>query len=76
MGQSLNISSQGHVDLPNSCVLIPADVPVVKSLVFSGKAPVDNFCSLKDKVHVYCEQNDVWDCMLNQVGSGHEFTTG
>ncbi|EDO29405.1 predicted protein [Nematostella vectensis] len=39
----------------------------MKSLTFSGKAPVDSFCSIKDKVHVFCEGSTIWDAMLNQV---------
>jgi hypothetical protein len=33
-----------------------------------GKVPVDSECtSMSGKAHVYCENNDVFDCMLNQV---------
>lgn len=33
-----------------------------------GKVPLDAECkSLLGKAHVYCEDNDVFDCMLNQV---------
>jgi hypothetical protein len=33
-----------------------------------GKVPVDSECtSMLGKVHVYCENHDVFDCMLNQV---------
>lgn len=33
-----------------------------------GKVPVDSECvSMSDKAHVYCDNNDVFDCMLNQV---------
>ncbi|EDO46480.1 predicted protein [Nematostella vectensis] len=39
----------------------------MKSLTFSGKAPVDSFCSIKDKVHVFCEGSTIWDAMLNQT---------
>lgn len=39
----------------------------VKSLVFSGKAPVDSFCTIKDNTHVFTEGDDIWDVMLNQV---------
>lgn len=39
----------------------------VKSLVFSGKAPVDSHCSIKDNTHVFTEGDDIWDVMLNQV---------
>ena len=40
----------------------------VKSLVFSGKAPVDSSCTIKDSTHVFSEGDDIWDVMLNQVG--------
>lgn len=39
----------------------------VKSVVFSGKAPVDSHCSIKDNTRVFIEGDDIWDVMLNQV---------
>jgi len=39
----------------------------VKSLVFSGKAPVDSLCGIKDNTHVFTEGDDIWDVMLNQT---------
>ena len=39
----------------------------MKSLVFSGKAPVDSFCGIKDNTHVFTEGDNIWDVMLNQV---------
>ena len=36
-------------------------------MVFSGKAPVDSYCSIKDNTHVFTEHDDIWDVMLNQV---------
>ena len=39
----------------------------VKSVVFSGKAPVDSHCTIKDSTHVFTEGDDTWDVMLNQV---------
>lgn len=34
----------------------------------AGQAPVDSECtSLSGKVHVYSENKDIFDCMLNQV---------
>lgn len=39
----------------------------VKSLVFSGKVPVDSLCGLKDNTDVFTEGDDIWDVMLNQV---------
>ncbi|CAJ1072839.1 poly polymerase 2 isoform X2 [Chelmon rostratus] [Xyrichtys novacula] len=41
---------------------------VVKTVVMKGKAPVDSECKAKlGKAHVYCEQKDVYDVMLNQT---------
>nr|KAF6393178.1 poly(ADP-ribose) polymerase 2 [Pipistrellus kuhlii] len=40
----------------------------VKTLLLKGKAPVDPECTLKvGKAHIYCEGNDVYDVMLNQI---------
>ena len=39
----------------------------VKTVVMTGKAPVDTDCPLVNKAHVYYEGKDVYDCMLNQV---------
>ncbi|KAI2570073.1 poly(ADP-ribose) polymerase 2 [Homo sapiens] len=40
----------------------------VKALLLKGKAPVDPECTAKvGKAHVYCEGNDVYDVMLNQI---------
>lgn len=39
----------------------------VKSVVFSGKAPVDSHCTIKDSTHVFAEGDDIWDVMLNQT---------
>ena len=39
----------------------------VKTVVMSGKAPVDTDCPLVGKAHVYYEGKDIYDCMLNQV---------
>lgn len=41
--------------------------PAVKTVVMSGKAPVDSECSLAGKAHVYYEGKDIYDCMLNQT---------
>jgi poly [ADP-ribose] polymerase len=47
--------------------------PIEKSAVRTittviGKVPVDSECvAMQGKAHVYCENNDVFDCMLNQV---------
>ncbi|XP_032621571.1 poly [ADP-ribose] polymerase 2 isoform X2 [Chelonoidis abingdonii] len=41
---------------------------VVKTLIVKGKAPVDPECLAKlGKAHVYCEGDDVYDVMLNQL---------
>jgi hypothetical protein len=33
-----------------------------------GKVPVDAECTaMLSKAHVYCEKDDIFDCMLNQV---------
>ncbi|CAF1048972.1 unnamed protein product [Adineta ricciae] len=37
-----------------------------------GKVPVDAECtSMLDKAHVYCQDDDVFDCMLNQTNVGN-----
>ncbi|CAF0734869.1 unnamed protein product [Adineta steineri] len=37
-----------------------------------GKVPVDSECaSMSGKAHVYCEDKDVFDCMLNQTDVGN-----
>lgn len=41
----------------------------IKTIVMNGKAPVDSECPLQGRVHVYCQGNDVWDCMLNQTNT-------
>ncbi|KAL4235039.1 Poly [ADP-ribose] polymerase 2 [Mactra antiquata] len=42
--------------------------PAVKTIVMSGKAPVDPECStLIGKAHVFYEGQDIYDCMLNQT---------
>ncbi|XP_052818983.1 poly [ADP-ribose] polymerase 2-like isoform X2 [Mya arenaria] len=41
--------------------------PAVKTMVMSGKAPVDAECPLLGKAHVYYEGKDIYDCMLNQT---------
>ena len=52
---------------------VAASAGVVKSekrkVVVKGRAPVDIECAQKvGTAHVYCEGNDVYDVMLNQVG--------
>ena len=52
---------------------VSKSAPIEKSAVRTittvvGKVPVDSECvSMQGKAHVYCENNDVFDCMLNQV---------
>jgi poly [ADP-ribose] polymerase len=52
---------------------ISKSTPIEKSTVRTittviGKVPVDSECiSMQGKAHVYCENNDIFDCMLNQV---------
>ncbi|XP_071548294.1 uncharacterized protein [Panulirus ornatus] len=46
--------------------------PVVKSgvdrvVVMKGRAPVDALCPIAKQSHVFEEDDDIWDCMLNQV---------
>jgi len=43
----------------------------VKTMVMSGKAPVDVECPLQGNVHVYYEDFDIYDCMLNQVRAAY-----
>lgn len=52
---------------------ISKSTPIEKSTMRTittviGKVPVDSECiSMLGKAHVYCEDNDIFDCMLNQV---------
>ena len=41
----------------------------VKTLKFTGKIPVDEECvtAIGNDFHVYIEDDDTYDCMLNQV---------
>lgn len=32
-----------------------------------GRAAVDALCPIAKTSHVYEEEDDIWDCMLNQV---------
>ncbi|XP_043195197.1 poly [ADP-ribose] polymerase 2-like [Amphibalanus amphitrite] len=45
--------------------------PQMKSVVLKGRAPVDTECPVAAANHVYCEGDDVWDCMLNQTNIGN-----
>jgi poly [ADP-ribose] polymerase len=53
--------------------VVSKSTPIEKSAVRTittvvGKVPVDSECvSMQGKAHVYCENNDIFDCMLNQV---------
>jgi len=52
---------------------ISKSMPIEKSTMRTittviGKVPVDIECrTMIDKAHIYVENNDVFDCMLNQV---------
>ena len=52
---------------------VSKSIPMEKSTMRTittviGKVPVDSECvSMQGKAHVYCENNDIFDCMLNQV---------
>ncbi|CAF4852310.1 unnamed protein product [Rotaria sp. Silwood1] len=56
---------------------ISKSTPIEKSAIRTvttvvGKVPVDSECvSMLGKVHVYYENNDVFDCMLNQTNVGN-----
>jgi len=51
-------------------ILSSFSVRIITTVV--GKVPVDSECvSMLGKAHVYCENNDVFDCMLNQVEKFH-----
>ena len=39
----------------------------MKSVVLKGRAPVDSECPAASSHHVFCEGDDIWDCMLNQT---------
>ena len=65
-----------RVDSFSCSVYIYYALGEVKSLVFSGKAPVDSLCDIKDNTHVFTEGDDIWDVMLNQVSLKlHSFCT-
>ncbi|XP_037085146.1 poly [ADP-ribose] polymerase 2-like [Pollicipes pollicipes] len=39
----------------------------MKTVLLKGRAPVDSQCPVAARFHVYCEGDDIWDCMLNQT---------
>ena len=41
---------------------------VEKTLVIKGRAAVDALCPMASSVHVYEDEEDLYDAMLNQVG--------
>ncbi|GAB1609093.1 poly [ADP-ribose] polymerase 2-like [Argonauta hians] len=45
------------------------DKKTIKTVVVQGQASVDSECPLLNKVHVYTQGNDIWDCMLNQTNA-------
>uniref|UniRef100_A0A452GHT1 Uncharacterized protein n=1 Tax=Gopherus agassizii TaxID=38772 RepID=A0A452GHT1_9SAUR len=61
----------GQASLPECKLVRESDTStVVKTLIVKGKAPVDPECLAKlGKAHVYCEGDDVYDVMLNQVSA-------
>jgi len=42
-----------------------------KTITVKGKAPVDNEYPSSSSVHVFYDDKDIWDCMLNQVCTRH-----
>ena len=40
---------------------------VERTVVKKGRAPVDANCPIAKTSHVFEEDDDIWDCMLNQV---------
>lgn len=47
---------------------IPAKTPGVdRVVVVKGRAAVDALCPIAKTSHVYEEEDDIWDCMLNQT---------
>lgn len=40
---------------------------VERVVVMKGRAAVDALCPIAQNSHVYEEEDDIWDCMLNQV---------
>lgn len=45
--------------------------PQMKSVILKSRAPVDSECPVANNHHVFCEGDDVWDCMLNQTNIGN-----
>ncbi|XP_071548296.1 uncharacterized protein [Panulirus ornatus] len=46
----------------------PGKIPGVdRVVVMKGRAPVDALCPIAKQSHVFEEDDDIWDCMLNQV---------
>ncbi|CAG8733027.1 17659_t:CDS:2, partial [Dentiscutata erythropus] len=39
-------------------------------IIKKGKAPVDELCQMKNTVHVFSDDQAVWDCLLNQTNAG------
>lgn len=46
---------------------------VERVVVMKGRAAVDALCPIASNSHVYEEEDNIWDCMLNQVGVGLNF---
>lgn len=45
----------------------PEEKVVEKTITVKGKAPVDNEYPSSSSVHVFYDDKDIWDCMLNQT---------
>ena len=39
----------------------------IRKVQLKGKAPVDPECGKASSCHVFCDDEAVWDCMLNQT---------
>ena len=56
------------IDVCYVTLYTPADNSTsIKTVVMKGKAPVDSSCALKTSCHVYTEDDDIYDVMLNQT---------
>nr|XP_053653946.1 poly [ADP-ribose] polymerase 2-like [Cherax quadricarinatus] len=46
---------------------IPVKSGIDRAVVMKGRAAVDALCPIAKQSHVYEEDDDIWDCMLNQT---------
>jgi len=51
----------------NKKVVVKDEKPIMKSISFKGKAPVDSECPQVEKYNVFYEGTNVYDAMLNQT---------